>query len=174
MRNLLQFAVFQVVWFAAVVGAARGEMMWGPLAVAAFFALHLSWVEQGRAREAAYVLGWGAVGTVLDSVLHGQGITAFPTSEWSPGWMAPPWIASLWFAFAMLPRFSLGWLKSRPGWAAALGLVGGPLSFYGGSRLGATQFHADAIRTWVVLGVEYAILVPMMLHFSPRVPAKSR
>lgn len=166
MRNLVQFAVFQAVWFAAVLGATRGEMLWGPLAVAAFFALHLSWVKQGRAREAAYVLGWGILGTALDSGLHHLGITSFPTSEWEPTWMAPPWIASLWFAFAMLPRFSLGWLKSRLGWAAVLGAIGGPLSYYGGSRLGATDMHPDAIRTWVVLGLEYGLVVPMMLSLA--------
>lgn len=173
MRNLVQFAAFQGVWFAAVLGAARGEMLWGPLAAAAFFVLHLSWVERGRAREAAYVLGWGLAGTALDSGLHRLGVTAFPTSEWEPAWMAPPWIAALWFAFAMLPRFSLAWLKSRTGWAVLLGAVGGPLSFYGGARLGATEFHADPIWTWVVLGAEYAVLVPLMLAFAPTPPPKA-
>ena len=172
MRNVLQFIAFQAVWFAAVLGAARGEMIWGPAAVLGMFLLHLRWARGDRLGETLYVLLWGVAGTLLDSLIHGLGLTLFPTSSWSPSWLAPPWIASLWFAFAMLPRFSLSWLRPHTRWAVILGAVGGPLSFQAGARLQATATGAEPLWTWLVLGLEYALIVPLMLRTAGQEPAE--
>ncbi len=173
MRNLANFLAFQGAWFAAVEGAARGWTWLGPVAVAAIVALHLALVPAAeRRRELVYVLGVGLAGGLLDSVLKALGATAYPTSDPVPAWLVPAWIASLWAAFATLPRFSLGWLRGRPVLAAVLGAAGGPLSYYGGTRLGAVAAGEPALLTWGGLALEYALVTPLLLHLAPR-PAAS-
>ena len=173
-RSVANFVLFQAVWFAAVLGATAGRMWIGPLAALAFLTAHLWMVgdEGERRRELSYVLTVGLLGTLADSFLRAIGATAYPTSEeaWFFAW-APPWIASLWIAFAMLPRFSLGWLRGNPGLAVALGAVGGPLSYLAGARLGAVAVGDSPSLTWTALALEYAVVTPLLLRFAPRASA---
>lgn len=167
MKNLANFALFQIVWFVTVLGAAAGDAWIGPAAVLAFVAIHLSMI-QDRGRELAYLVTIGLTGTVLDSLLMALGVTGYTTT--APGWPAflvPPWIIGCWVAFAMLPRFSLAWAARWPLVAAVFGAVGGPLSFYAGLRFGATEFHPVPLVTWFVLGLQYALLCPLMLRMAP-------
>ncbi|MFT7169041.1 MAG: hypothetical protein ACI80K_002177, partial [Paracoccaceae bacterium] len=49
--------------------------------------------------------------------------------------------------------------------AVALGAVGGPLSFWSGSRLGAVELPAG----WLTLGalsLEYALVMPVLLRLA--------
>jgi hypothetical protein len=47
--------------------------------------------------------------------------------------------------------------------AALLGAVGGPLSYFGGSRLGAVA-HADSeLFTYGLLALEYAVVTPLLV-----------
>ncbi|MEM7306978.1 MAG: DUF2878 domain-containing protein [Planctomycetota bacterium] len=164
MRNLANYALFQGVWAAAVWSAVDGGVYTGLLAALGMLAVHLAMVRE-RGPELAYVLAAGAVGTALDSALHGAGWILYPTSEAWTLPTAPPWIAGLWLAFAMLPRFSLRWLRGRTVLAIALGAVGGPLSFLAGERLGAIAPGSGF--TWAALAVEYAVLTPLLLRFAP-------
>ncbi len=181
MKNLANFLLFQGAWYAAVEGAARGSMWLGPAAVAAIVLVHLMLVSGWR-RELGYVLGVGALGAVLDSGLSALGATLYPTSSgvWSellPGaWpeaLAPPWIISLWIAFATLPRLWLAWLRKRgAAMAALLGAIGGPLSYFAGTRLGAVAAADPAWWTWIALSLEYAIVTPLLFKWAA--PLESR
>ncbi len=169
-KNLLNFGLFQLFWFAAVVGAGSGHLWLGPFAVAVFLGLHLMMVPAGveRLRELGYVLAVGLAGSLVDSGLHAIGATVYPTSrEAWPFVVVPPWIASLWVAFAMLPRFSLGWLAGRRRLAVLFGAIGGPASYFAGTRFGAVAVGDVPLLTWGALAVEYAILMPIMLRLAP-------
>jgi len=181
-KSLANFALFQTFWFAAVGGAARGQLWVGPVAVAVFVSAHLAMVPRGERRpEAGYLVGVTLVGGLVDTALHAFAVTGFPTSPpgasftWPQGLgpIPPPWILSCWLAFACLPRFSLGWLAGRPTLAALLGAVGGPLSYLAGVRLGATEVPGSTLTTVLVLAVEYAVLTPLMLALVPRSRAGS-
>lgn len=166
MKNLANFLLFQLAWFAAVEGAARGSLWGGPLAVAVIVIVHLALVTE-KGRELRYLLVVGLLGTAVDSGLFALDITAYPgtASTWS-GPFVPPWIVSLWVAFATLPRFSMAWLVARPALAALLGAVGGPLSFYAGVRIGAVAPGGSPLLTAGVLALEYAVATPLLLALS--------
>lgn len=172
MRNVVNFLAFQAAWFVVVGGAARGSLWIGPVVVAALVALHLALVPPcERLRQLAYVALAGLLGALLDSLLKAIDATAYPTSygadsAW-PTWLAPLWIAALWTAFATLPRFSLGWLRGRHVLAAVLGAVGGPLSFFAGTRMGAVAVGDSSVLTWTVLAAEYAVVTPLLLALAP-------
>ena len=167
--KLLNFLLFHLGWLAAVEGAARGSLWAGPAAFALACGVHLGWlVPRGeRAAELRYLLGVGALGLVLDSLVHTLGWILYPTSAWSLP-TVPPWILSLWIGFATLPRLSLGWLRGRPLLAALFGAIGGPLSFHFGTRLGAIAAGEPAWRTYAFLALEYGTLMPLMLAAAPR------
>jgi hypothetical protein len=176
MAKALNFVLFQVVWFLAVSSAADGELLIGPAAAAVFLVVHLVQVhERERPYELAYILGVTLLGAALDAGLFALGATGYPTSgvgavgAWPDGlaWLPPGWILSLWLAFACLPRFSLAWLRGRPGLAAGLGAIGGPLSYLGGARMGATAVETPAL-TIVALAVEYALVTPLLLALAPK------
>jgi hypothetical protein len=160
MKSLLNAAVFNAVWLAAVGGAARGWIWSGPAAAALAVVLQLALVP-GRRRELGYILHVGLVGSVADTGLHALGVTSYPTSSaaW-PYLIVPPWIAALWVTFATLPRFSLAWLRRRPVVAVVFGAVGGSLSYWTGMRLGAVA-ASDPLWSFGVLAVEYAISMPL-------------
>ena len=166
MRNIQNYALFQGVWFAAVSGAAAGRPWQGVAAAALMLLVHL-WLVSERWRELRYVLAVGAAGSLADSLLSALGVLAYPvhTQAYGGPWV-PPWIAALWLAVGMLPRFSLAWLRGRLPLAAALGALAGPLSFLAGERLGVVE--ATGVATWIALGLEYALAMPLLLLLAPR------
>lgn len=172
MKSLLNYALFNGVWFVAVFGAAEGHVWWGLIAALVMLVVHLSLVPD-RLPELGFVIGAGLAGAVIDSAMTMSGALRYPTS--AEGWsfkIAPPWIFALWFAFAMMPRFSLAWLRGRPKLGFVLGAIGGPLSFLGGNRLGVIEGGSPA--TWLLLAVEYAILTPVFLKLAPTPPLSAR
>ena len=172
MKNLANFLLFNAGWFAAVWGAAQGWIWLGPLAFGAMVVHHLlAFTPAGERRsEVLYLLGIGVVGLTVDSLLHAAGLLRYPTSEsaWTLA-TVPPWIVSLWIGFATLPRMSLGWLASKPWWlAVVLGAIGGPLSFHGGTTFESIAAAVDLPwTTYAALGIEYAVLMPLMLRYAP-------
>lgn len=174
-RNLSNFLIFQVVWFACVLGAADGHPWLGAGLGALLLPLNLAFVPAGeRLREVRLWLAVGAAGIALDSGLHSLGLLGFPEAARPSGalWehLVPPWIALLWVAVGTLLRASLQWLHGRLGLAAALGAIGGPLSFWSGVRLGATEMPAGA-GSVAALSIEYAAVFPILLAVAREKPA---
>lgn len=175
MKNLSNFALFQVVWFACVLGAARGNGWIGPLAAASFVAFELARSRE-RARELGFVVAAGLAGALVDSALQGLGLIAYARAGCVlPTWLVPGWVFALWIAFATLPLRSLSWLAGRPLLAFALGAAGGPLSFLAGVRLGATTLPAGDLAGLAALALEWAVATPLLLHcarWAERTPAR--
>lgn len=170
LKNLANFILFQAGWFACVLAAADGRIWLAPFAVLLVVALHLFFISRptDRRRELGFILLVGLFGMLADSGLRKLGATHYPTSNagWPPG-LAPVWVGALWSLFATLPCHSLGWLRGRPLLTAVLGAVGGPLSYLAGTRLGATGLGDHSLLTFGALGIEYALLTPLLLHFVP-------
>jgi hypothetical protein len=169
--SLLNMALYQAGWFAVVLGAAH-RRPWPGLATAlALFAIH---VLAARARRDELLLGLvaGALGYCVDTFLQGVGVLAFDTGRVVP-WLAPPWLIALWLQFATLLRFSLLWLDRRPALAGLLGLVGGPVAFLSGSRLGAVTFPAGTPIALAALGLVWATVTPLLLAVAARLGTRT-
>jgi len=177
MRNLANYLLFQAGWLACVGAAVEGRMWLGPLAVLAIVVLHLALLTQRgrRKRELGYLLAIGALGLVADSLLAALDLVRYPTSVESwPSALVPAWITALWILFATLPAHSMSWLRGRHTLAVLFGAIGGPLSFLAGVRLGAIEPGSHPSWTWLALAVEYAVLMPLMLHFASPAPPTQR
>jgi hypothetical protein len=164
-RNLLNFVVFQLAWFACVLGGARGYELAGTLVVAAAVALHVALATRA-ALAATLVVAVATVGLLWDSLLVTLGLMVYPSGSLAPG-LAPLWIVAMWALFATTLNLSLGWLQGRPVLAALLGAVGGPLAYLAGQRLGAIELPEPALAL-LVQGLGWSLLMPLLAWLATR------
>ncbi len=162
-------AGYQLVWFAAVIGAGRGVAWPAMLSAALFIAWQLV-LSSRRARELRLLVLALGLGVLVDGGLSLSGLARYatPAPAWPPG-AAPLWILCVWMSFAMTVSQSLAFLQARPWLAAAFGAVGGPLAYLGASRgWGAVTFAAPAAFGLSVLALAWAVAMPLLSTLSAR------
>jgi len=160
------FVLFQAAWFACVIGAARGQVTAGIVAVAVVVAILVAWSARPGADLRLVVLAV-ATGVVWDSLLALTGVIEYASPGPLPG-VAPLWILALWALLAPMLREPMRWLHGRPIPAALLGAAGGVLSYAAAQRLGACAFPDPALAVFV-LGAGWALIVPLLLAAAQRV-----
>jgi hypothetical protein len=168
--RILNVLLHQAGWFACVLGAANDRPWTGTIIATAMVVIHLLLVTDRR-QEWQLLLAAAILGTVLDTVQGWLGVVRF-SSGYVVGWLCPLWVAVLWAQFASLLHISLGWLSRRYLFAGLLGLVGGPVAFFGGARLGAAVLHPDLRVALGALALEWAIALPVMLWLSEKYPVR--
>lgn len=160
-RTLYNVLGYQAVWFAAVAGA--GHALWwsGPLAALAFAAGHFGWAADrtDRAADLRLMAMAALCGLVLDGTLSWSGFVDYGGDAVTlPPGGAPLWILSMWMAFALTLRHSLGTVCRRPLLAALLGAVFGPLAYLGAERgFSAAALAEPRWQVLLALGVGWAI-----------------
>lgn len=157
--------LFQLGWFACVLGGAHDRPWLGTGAALAIGAWHLARVRDPR-RELALVLIAAVVGAVFESALVASGWVRYPAGILVAG-TAPVWLVAIWMLFATTLNVSLRWLRRFPLAAIALGGVGGPLAYWGGARLGAMEF-VDPVAASVALAFGWAVLTPALVAVAKR------
>jgi hypothetical protein len=168
--RILNVALNQAGWFACVLGAAYGRPWTGSLIALAFIAVHLLLIKQ-RLRELCLLLIAALIGTLLDTLQSHLGVVRFSSGH-IIGWLCPLWITMLWAQFASLMHISLNWLSGRYMLAALFGVVGGPLAFFAGARLGAADLHPDIRISLGALALEWAIAMPLLVWLAERLPVR--
>jgi len=161
--QIANFVLFQVAWFAAVLGAADRWPALGATFVLAAVAVHVSMAARPRT-ELAFVAIVVVVGFLAESAVAMQGHIVYPSGQ-PVAWLAPYWIVALWGLLATAPNVTLRWLKRRPALAAVLGAICGPASFLAGVRLGGARF-VDATPALLTLSIMWAVLMPTLMVLS--------
>lgn len=163
MPIFLNFILFQVAWFACVLGGAH-QMPWlGPVVVAGVVAFHLLRVPNPKSELGLLILA-ATIGMAFDSALAATGWLSYSSGQWHP-WLAPYWIVALWAAFATTLNVSLSWLKHRPLLALAFGAAGGPLAYLGGAELGGVALH-NPVMALTALALGWAIITPLLFFIA--------
>lgn len=161
--RILNLAFYQLGWFCCLLGAARGYPLAGAGVALLLVGVHLL-LSDARGKEVQLLLLSGLFGLLVDSLQQGFDLLRFRGDGVLFG--LPPWIVVVWIQFATLFRFALAWLRGRNLLAAGLGLVGGPLAYWAGVRLGAAEFGASPVQSLVVLGLVWSIAMPLLLQLS--------
>jgi hypothetical protein len=162
-RVLLNAALFQVAWFAAVLGAAHERAWLGPLVLLPVLAINLAMAADRRSELQLWAVA-GVLGLLFDTALVAAGVFA-PRRQLLPHPLSPPWMIGLWLNFAATLNQSLGWLRGRPLLAAMFGAVGGPLAYYGGARLGATE-AIPGMEGMMMLAVGWGVMTPLLFKLA--------
>jgi hypothetical protein len=165
MNKLVNFALFQLGWFASVLLGASQYHWLGPVVVFAILFVHLrsSQDREAERRLIGYAL---LIGLVWENLLSLGGLIVYPSGQ-PFGILAPVWIIAMWPLLAITLNVSLRWLKALPAMAALFGAIGGPLAFLAGERLGAAVFP-NFYLAMAALAVGWAILFPVLMYLAAR------
>lgn len=163
MPVIINAVLFQLGWFACVLGAANQLPLLGIITVMLIVAYHLSRAAQPL-QEVKLLALTLLIGFSWDSSLVYAGLLQYDSGILHFS-LAPLWIIAMWALFASTLNVSLNWLKQRYLVATLFGLVGGPLAFYGGFKLGAVTF-SDTLMAMIVIGVGWALMMPLLMWIS--------
>lgn len=160
---IINFILFQIGWFACVIGAAK-QMPWiGVVVVLAIVAWHLMHAQQ-RKREVSLLLIVLVIGGIFDQIMLNHQLISYQSHGWSSG-LVPVWILALWAEFSTILNVSLRWMRGRWLIAVLLGAIGGPLAYMGAAKLGAVTLNMMP-ASYIALSIGWAILTPLMLQLS--------
>ena len=164
--NLINLVGFQAGWWLLILY--QQQYWW---VVAGFLILHIASVPS-RLNEVLVIFSTALSGVLIDSVLALLGVYIFSDSgQFLP---VPYWLVLLWLVFAATVRHSLSYLRDKYWLAAALGAVGGPLSYLGGMKLGAVDFGYRPAAVLAILSIIWACLMPVIFLISHCVEAQLR
>ena len=166
-RNLL---LFQVVWFVAAIGAARGASWPGLIAGMLVVGHHVaSTKDRAPIQGIAYT---GALGAFAESALVATGMLRY-SAPWPTDALAPAWIVVLWLAFATTINASRKALRSVSRvMLIPLGAALGPLSYLAGERLGALTLADPRWISLVATAVVWGAAFPILISMSERLEAR--
>jgi len=165
-RVIINFVLFQLGWFACVLGAAWQMPVSGTLLASLIVIYHL-YANPPRANEVILIVLAVLLGTTWDSWLVIQGWLSFNSGMLHP-FLAPYWIIMLWALFATTINISLAWLKQRYLLAALLGAIAGPAAYYAGTRLGAVELIQPQ-QALLALALGWSLWLPLLLFLSGRI-----
>jgi len=163
---ITNFVLFQLGWFACVLGGAQGWALWGALLSLLIVLRHLQCAHDMRKETYLLVLA-GGIGLIWESILVSADLLVYPDPNVELGGIAiaPYWILTLWLVFATTFNVSMRWLKSHLWLAVPFGAIGGPLAFLAGEKLGAVVMP-EPNTTLVVLAIGWAIWSPLLAWAS--------
>lgn len=158
-HKVINFILFQIGWFACVLGAASNISHWALLVALVVVITHLIQVDK-PAREILFLAIVTALGYAWDSLL--VALDLFEYADTTLTDFAPLWIAAMWLMFATTLNSSLSWLQERFILASVLGGLLGPVAYYSASKLGAVSLieMPDAL---IFQAIGWAILMPAFL-----------
>lgn len=156
-RLLANAILFQLGWFACVLGGDGPWLLVAGLALAVHLLWVSSWAAQGKLLLSVFLFG-----CAVDSFLLHLGVFDFG----EPRTLIPLWLALLWLLLTTTLDHSLAW-SARPWWRASLlGAIGGPLAYYAGAQLGGVQLPLGTATTLGLLALIWAVVMPLLHGFA--------
>lgn len=152
--QLVNYVLYQVGWFACVLGGAPQRPWIGFLIGLVLVGVHLALVDE-RAIEFQLVGLAVVIGTVIELFQLWAGTYRFSSGTASER-LPPPWLLVMWAQFATTFRFSMRGVVTRPFVALLFGAFGGPLAFLAGERLGAVTLLPPVGHGMLRLSVTWA------------------
>ena len=167
MRKLINFVLFQLGWFACILGAAYGYVTAAVFFCLAVTAFHL-WQSPARTQEASMLLKIALLGICADTLLLQTGSLVFESKGLLPS-LSPIWMVSLWVILGCTLNESMSWLRGRYLLAGVLGAIAGPLSYLAGVKLGAATWGNET-QALVLIALIWAIAMPVLFWWAAKVP----
>lgn len=162
---VINFILFQVGWFACVIGAAKHMPGLGVLVMLAIVVWHLMQAKQPK-RELALLLIVLVIGGTFDQIMLNHQLISYESHGWI-NTLVPVWILALWAEFVTILNVSLRWMRDRWLIAVLFGAIGGPLAYMGAAKLGAVTLNMMP-ASFIALSIGWAILTPLMLRLSAK------
>lgn len=169
--KVVNFVLYQVGWFCCVLGAAWNVPWIGTVLASTLVVVHFC-LAYHRSSQFILVLAAAAIGLIVDTSLLWCGAFRFP-SGMVVTWLPPPWMSVLWMQFATTLHYSLGWLTRSLRGSTVLGLIGAPLAFFGGEKLGAIEFLPPRGWHYLYLAIMWAVAIPTLAAVARHLQANT-
>ena len=167
MSKLWNFILFQVGWFACIIGAANNQVLWPVLGTLVYLAIHI-WRSEYPKLELMLILKIVVFGVSADTLIANLGFLNFEDA-WPSAYLSPIWLWALWALVASTINGSLSWLRGRLVLGAVLGAIAGPLSYEAGIRLGAGSWGPNGqLGGLVLLAIVWGVAIPLFFYWSRR------
>lgn len=151
-ETTFQLVMWQGLWFALVLTATDAVVACSAAAVAILAAAIRA--RPWTMRVLAIALAATACGLVVDGILLHGALVGYAGRV---GALPPAWILALWALFGTVISLPMRRLLADPRIAALAGLVGGPLAYAGGARLGAIAFPSGETAGLAATAIGYAL-----------------
>lgn len=161
---IINFLLFQLGWFACVLGGAYDNALLGSLIALTIIAFHCYRAPDAM-KEFRLLLLALLVGLIFESIITAQGIARYSSGQ-VLDFVAPLWMILMWPLFATTLNLSMRWMKNlSPVVVAIIGALFAPLAYYAGYRLGAVTYD-DITISLVMIAVAWATLLPALVVMS--------
>ena len=165
-QKIANFVLFQVGWFACILGGASGHVAASVLFSLTLVAISV-WQTPFKKNLLELFIKIGLYGLVGDTLLLQLGLLQF-TSPVPFTFLSPIWMLSLWILFASTLNQSMAWLSGKPLMGALVGAIFGPLSYIAGVEMGAANW-GNRLQAIVLIGFIWAIGMPIFLFWAKQV-----
>ena len=164
-RSLVtNFVLFQLGWFACVLGGAYDQTLLGSLIAMAVIAYHF-YNAPDAMKEFRLLMLALIIGLVFESIVTAQHFARYSHGQMFE-FIAPLWMILMWPLFATTLNLSMRWLKGlAPLSIALLGALFAPLAYFAGNRLGAVTYD-DFTLSMVLIAIAWAALLPVLVTLS--------
>jgi len=161
---ITNFLLFQLGWFACVLGGAYGHALLGSLLAVAIILFHC--YRAVDTLSEIRLLGLALItGLVFESIINWQELARYNHGQLFDV-MAPHWMILMWPLFATTLNLSMRWLKNLATVLIALvGAAFAPLAYYAGYKLGAVEYDHLTLSLSII-GIAWAALLPVLVRFS--------
>ena len=163
-KVVINFILFQLAWFACVIGAAKAMPWLGVYVTVIILVWHVYTANQTKP-ELILLLIALCIGAVFDQLMVSFNLIDYASHGWDNQWV-PVWILALWLGFATALNNSLRWMRKHTIVAILFGAIGGPLAYLGASKLGALTLQGT--HSIIALSIGWAVINPLLLYVSAR------
>ena len=153
--------LFQIGWFACVLGAAYQYPWIGTAIALSVIAIHI--IKAGnRPAELRLVFVAVVIGVCFETLLMNSGLTQYSEGKVIEN-IAPVWMILMWPLFATTLNVSMKWMKPlNLSIAAISGAVLAPVAYYSGQQLGAVTFN-NTYQSLLYIALGWSLLMPLVI-----------
>ena len=161
-HNLINFVLFQVIWFVFIFSAADES---SSLLIMGVTLLLLQFLKNKQFKADGLLI----LIAIIIGIIHDSSLSYFNFIFYMYDFninYSPIWIIGLWVSFALTINHSLTWLKEKKVLQVIFGLIGGPLAYFAGEKLGAIQLVNE--HAIYILAISWAIATPVLFKFQKK------
>lgn len=161
---ITNFILFQLAWFACVLGAAKAMPWLGVGVTLIILGWHFYRAKQAKP-EIALMLTALFIGAIFDQSMLTLHLIEYQAHGWN-NYLVPVWILALWLAFASTLNVSLAWMHDRYITAVLFGAAGGPLAYLAAEKLGAVTVSSTS--AYIALTLGWGVITPLLVRTAKR------
>ena len=159
MTNILNFFIFQIVWFLTAWSIPNNLSEVGPVITLTIAGLYIFISKNKLFKLKLYFFAAG-LGFIVDTILIQLNAISFPLSNPT---ISPMFMVCLWINFVITFEYCLSWIHRSLLNGMILAFLGAPLSYYTGEKMGALMLHNNIIFSLLSIGFLWVISMGVLM-----------